>query len=453
MPDRIACAARRACRASLFAPLRGQFARRAALGWVVGVALCGAPALPAAAQDYGGLVSHNDAARLGLARAWYTVAPVFDGARLTSIQLHDGLILAQNDRAGLAVIDAETGRTLWAKHVGHAAYPTYPAGAYGHLVAVTNGSTIYFFDRATGNSLGSYPMSEPPLGGCAVDDRYAYVVTARGGIEAYSVDEKLRAPGEPGHGRIFGGGGFPEASPLPVPGFICWGTDRGAIKISSTDDPNDIAQLDVSDILVRTMGRAKAPLAYRRYHVTDPEDETKTVPRDRLYAATSDGFVYSISLPHGDVVWQHPLGRHTTVLEQPLAAGDVVYVVTEEGQLIALDAAKGTARWYTTNVGQLLSASPTRLYVTDVYGQLGVIDPAGGAWLGMLPTAEFDVRLTNQDHDRVYLARHDGLIQCFREPDLAAPALHNAPPATADAAAPETPPADGTTPSDGAATP
>jgi hypothetical protein len=61
------------------------------------------------------------------------------------------------------------------------------------------------------------------------------------------------------------------------------------------------------------------------------------------------------------------------------------------------------------------------VYAADARGQLLILDAAKGTRLATLPLAESTVPLVNQQTDRIYLASESGLIQCLHEIALTEP--------------------------------
>jgi len=65
------------------------------------------------------------------------------------------------------------------------------------------------------------------------------------------------------------------------------------------------------------------------------------IDRDLVFGISHSGVLAAINLSTGDRVWSRDLGGTQT----PLAAGDYVYVITNDGQLICLTRKEGKVRW------------------------------------------------------------------------------------------------------------
>ena len=105
------------------------------------------------------------------------------------------------------------------------------------------------------------------------------------------------------------------------------------------------------------------------------------VPTD----ADPKGHVYSFDLASGDVRWKVPLSRG--VATTPLRIGDRVVAVSAEGEVVAVDANRGTVLWRKAPAGRLQplpfipspAASSKRLFMADNTNRLFAIDAATGA--------------------------------------------------------------------------
>ncbi|HTN73721.1 MAG TPA: PQQ-binding-like beta-propeller repeat protein, partial [Pirellulaceae bacterium] len=140
----------------------------------------------------------------------------------------------------------------------------------------------------------------------------------------------------------------------------------------------------------------------------------------------------------------------SSVSRTPVAVGETVYVVTDEGQLHALDYKTGRLKnvrmpgdppagapvvaskkpaddqerpiWpVVSGVRGVLAVSPTKLYCLGGPEQLIVLDNNSGARLSTLPIGPQTVLLHNSVTDRLIVANATGLVQCFHERELAWP--------------------------------
>jgi outer membrane protein assembly factor BamB len=99
---------------------------------------------------------------------------------------------------------------------------------------------------------------------------------------------------------------------------------------------------------------------------------------DRVYTAGT-GWVYALDARDGAVVWLADTGREAIEAGPTLGAGQV-FVATQSGAVLALDAATGEARWK-QSLGQRPAAlvwAGDRLLAAGESGRLACLDPAQG---------------------------------------------------------------------------
>src|SRR5262249_60733977 len=76
----------------------------------------------------------------------------------------------------------------------------------------------------------------------------------------------------------------------------------------------------------------------------------------------------------------------------------------------------------------VLAANPSYVYALDRRGRLLVIDAVRGQTLSALDVSEFNVPVTNEVNDRLYLAGSNGLLVCLHDRARVAPVLLRQPP-------------------------
>lgn len=340
------------------------------------------------------------------------------------------------DHGLLQAINGETGETLWAQQVGNPTYPTTAAGANEMYVAVCNGSTIYCYDRRNGDLVWTREARYTVVAGPAVTDSIVSVPTIRGVIESYRIDQTKRSLP-----HIYKSQGYVSMQPMSTPRSVAWGTETGNMYVSDAASGRGRFRLETNSTIV-------GPPAY--------------LAPGYLYAATLDGYIYCSDEIKGNMLWRYSTGD--SISQSPMAVGDTVYVVTNEGHLHAIDylsgmlkeiktttdpdaapaapsaaappaaappaAAKASPsqvrRWpIVSGVKSIVSVSPTRIYCLGRPGQLLVIDNNTGSVLGTMQIGSADVVLHNQATDRLILGTSSGLLQCLHEIKLTEPYVHS----------------------------
>lgn len=120
------------------------------------------------------------------------------------------------------------------------------------------------------------------------------------------------------------------------------------------------------------------------------------VDRDLVFAISHSGLMAAISLSTGDRVWTRDIGG----IQTPWAAGDFVYVLTTDSQLLCLQRKDGRVKWIVqldrwenpeTKDGTVVWAGPVlvsnRLIMVSNTGVILAVSPYTGKKLG---TEEFD---------------------------------------------------------------
>lgn len=98
-----------------------------------------------------------------------------------------------------------------------------------------------------------------------------------------------------------------------------------------------------------------------------------------LYVATDSGVAMALDAETGDTLWRHDLGSPSD--SSPAVAGDLVYLGTRDHRMVALDIATGQPRWE-RDLGNIVLGSPIvvdgTLYIGSTNGNLEALDAATG---------------------------------------------------------------------------
>jgi outer membrane protein assembly factor BamB len=203
------------------------------------------------------------------------------------------------------------------------------------------------------------------------------------------------------------GGGALTSRPLPAQQFVAFGGRDGKLYVALSSLPEDM--IPVLLFRIGTGGEIFAPLgAYG----------TRTI-----LVPSADKNVYAVDLFTATVKWTYPSGA--PVMQMPLAADQDVYAVNLEGLLTALDAESGERRWMTsTHGGRVISVSAKKIYLESHDDDLFIVDRGTGHILADprsthqragLNLRDYDLSLTNDLNDRLYMATRSGLVISLRE--------------------------------------
>ncbi len=134
---------------------------------------------------------------------------------------------------------------------------------------------------------------------------------------------------------------------------------------------------------------------------------------NRVYAATINGFVMSIRISDGQVMWQYPLNGWPMATPLPTANG--VMVGANDGRLRALDRLNGTLLWMTDlhapirgQISEVKRGTQRILLVPTQAPSLAAVDEGNGALLWDYPLADWPYGPSVSDDGRyAALTTHD----------------------------------------------
>jgi outer membrane protein assembly factor BamB len=189
----------------------------------------------------------------------------------------------------VAALDAATGKLLWRKSVGSPIHGA-PTVADGRIYAVDVDNQILAFDAATGDQTWSYQAIIEPA---RILKASSPAVSGQQVIAPFSSGELIALSA--------------------ANGDTLW--DEALSRETRTNALSEIRDIP---------GR---PAIYR----------------GDVYAASQSGVFAAIDLRTGNARWQLPIASEDT----PWPAGDVVYVVSKAGELIAINRDNGQVYWIT----------------------------------------------------------------------------------------------------------
>jgi outer membrane protein assembly factor BamB len=306
-------------------------------------------------------------------------------------------ILGSNSR--ITAIDADSGRHNWSVAFGLMTLPNMGIHADDFHVAAINGSTVYCFEASSGKSMWSQrcktAVAAPPV----VLQGKIFVPLIDGRLEIFEIAQE-------GFGSYtIVASGVPTARPLVTSRVIAWPTDIGHLNFTATD---------------RKLART---LIYRL--IADGYiHSTPTYREDYVFTGSADGFVYAIEEHTGKMLWQTSLGA--AISQSPFVFGDSVFAITNGNQLFSLNARTGEMRWNRplSGIGKYLGASRDKIYVTNGFRSLLVVEPYTGTVLSSADIGPVNFILPNRDTDRLYVATNTGVVHCVHELGSPIPYFH-----------------------------
>jgi hypothetical protein len=156
--------------------------------------------------------------------------------------------------------------------------------------------------------------------------------------------------------------------------------------------------------------------------VSGTASSSPTIFLPNVYLGTAAGYLMAYDAEHGDEVWRFSTG--SPIRQRPIALGNVVYVLPEDGGIYALNPATGDSLWFSPDAAQFVSASPQRVYTLDKFNRLAILDAKTGARVDLLRLSNQVKALPNSHTDRLLLYTDGGMLQGLHETQLVEPHVY-----------------------------
>ncbi len=327
--------------------------------------------------------------------------------KVEKVSLPRTTLYTVNSHGVTTALDATTGETLWVQAVGRRDFPTIGLGAstsfyesvdgkavYQHgRVAVINGNYVYCLDARNGKVLWKQAAVWPPNAPPVVNDKFVFVPTTNGRLQAFPLDRKGVAPGN------FVSVGVSTSRPLLTEKTVSWATDSGYYTVA----PNwQVERMSPSF----------------RVSASDAILSTGSYSNGMLFVTSKDGYIYAVNEIHGGLAWELTMGQQ--IFQSPVSMQDDLYIFTREKNLfkIAGESGRLSQGWNENGVSDIteyVGASQTKLYVLDSLKKLNVLDQATGQRANVIQSEPITLVCANTQSDRLYVGSKSGYIQCIRE--------------------------------------
>jgi outer membrane protein assembly factor BamB len=279
--------------------------------------------------------------------------------RTTYVVSKDGVIHA---------LDLPTGTERWSAALHATAGSASPLIVDGLVIVGDQAGTVHAFDPGTGAQRWERQLDGAIDGAAAAvghrvltatEAGRAYAIDARSGTVAWTtvlpagVTRSVTASAD----SVFVGAGGALAGLRLSDGTMLW--QSTVAKTGSCGTPTvaaglvyDAAGLDGDGSAPVSVVAVDATTGAPRWRYTSPTGRTTYTPAvsdGRAYLVSEDGTVVARDAATGSAIWSTPTGAPNEAL--PALADGLVYVATDGGALAALDVKTGTARWRAPIVG------------------------------------------------------------------------------------------------------
>jgi outer membrane protein assembly factor BamB len=306
----------------------------------------------------------------------------------------DGKLFTMDILGQVSAFDAKSGQVLWRqtyhlpKKNNHAAFGGGVAAGDGRVYVTTGYGVALAYDAATGKQLWTRALVQPLRGAPAVAGGRVFVLSQDNqlhAIDGATGEVKWTVAGTVEPACILGTGAPAIALDTVVAGFC-----SGELNALRAENGRTVWQ----DQLART-GRSTAMAALADI------DGSPVIDRGRVFAIGHGGRMVSLELATGQRVWE----RNFAGVWTPWAAGEFLYVVTVEGEVLCITRTEGKLRWVQrlAQFRKVTKAKPRRGRTPGVPGKQ--IDPI--QWAGPVLASE-RLWLVNSNRELVALDAYEG---------------------------------------------
>ncbi len=316
------------------------------------------------------------------------------------------LVITMSDGT-IQSLNAETGETLWQTTVGTSILPTLASGVNDEYVTAINGSELYVLSLMDGSIVNQRRCEKTAAGGAVPFGPYVFVPCLDGTLIGYRSNDPLQLPWTV---RSGGRGAYLPAI-SPDKRFIAWCNEPSFVYLAKLENPK--------------------PKLWNRFETRERVVAAPVATPTGFVVATSEGTTVKLSIPTQDensfrasaIAWRYNSGKSQT--QGPVFGSGIVFQVTSDDELIALNEETGDVVWDQAIIGikQAISASATHVYCRSVSNDLLAIELKEGKIAQRFPLFAPRI-LQNNVNDRIYVMFADGGLACLRAKNLDAPVMH-----------------------------
>lgn len=340
-----------------------------------------------------------------------------DYEKLTAVPVvADGVIYTMDVRGQVRAFSTDNGKERWRSRIrkkGERSKIAYGGGLAlgGNAVFATTGYGILAaLDLATGSELWRYDAGVPLRGAPTYADGRVFIVTHDNQMMALNSNDgsfiwDFIAIAE--DATVLG-----ASSPAVEGSTLIAAFSSGEIMALRTEN----GQLAWQDALTRT-GSLTA-LATLNDIVGHP-----VVDRGRVYAVSHSGRIIAVDLTSGERVWENNIGSIST----PWLAGSYIFLVTTDGEVVAISALSGRVHWVTPlqrfkkpkkRKGLIRWTGPVlagdRLFVVSSHGYMLTLSPYTGEILSGIGLPDGTVISPIVANETLYVLTDHGDLLAFR---------------------------------------
>lgn len=365
---------------------------------------------PAQAQtSQGGIPDETLLNRYGLTLAWWGRS-VLDGKRDTVLHVtaDEQNMYVQSSSGLLTAFQGETGKQIWSTLVGAPDQRGYPATTNDEELLIASGMQLYSFDKNSGELLWQLRSPEHPSTSPSVNEDQIAIGAIDGSVISFDLRKVRELHQErmlPKWSHLARMWKFKSPQNIISPPIfagttIAFGSERGIVYGLSAQDKVFKFQFETDATIHTPLGSS----------------------REYIFVVDDDSRMYCLNKETGRIRWRFTSGA--PIKHQPRVIGESVFVIPDREGMSCLTLASGRILWTQLRATKFVSASETRIYASDVSGNLLILDRPTGDIIGLIPLRQFTARVNNERTDRIFLVDASGLAIGIREIGSEFPAFH-----------------------------
>lgn len=328
----------------------------------------------------------------------------------------DGRVYTIDTRAVVRAFDAGTGALIWETQVRGENAPSemlFGGGVSyedGRIYATNGAGWAFALDAGTGAVVWQARPGGPLRGAPTIGNRNVYVVTQDN--QLFALDQATGETKWTGAGSYEIAGVFGSAAPAFAQSTVVAGYSSGELTAYRYENGQVVWQDALARTGVSTVVGALSDI-----------DADPVIDNGRVFAIGQGGRMVAVELITGQRVWE----LNASGIATPWVAGEWVFVVTEDAQLLAVSRGSGKVRWMTQlprytdpkdRKGPIYWRGPVlagnRLVLTSSAGQIAFVSPTDGAILSTLETEALISLAPVVANNTLYVLDNAGRLTAWR---------------------------------------
>ena len=317
-------------------------------------------------------------------------------------------VYLQSRSGMISAFSIETGQRRWNRLLGAPERVGFPGTTNDEQFLVCVGMKIVALDKMTGQVIWELRAPELPSVSPEVDDTQVYVGTVDGSVYAYDIS-KMRELQQEGRSAAWDylakrwrrqTSAEITSQPISTGATVAFASKRGVVVGVNTKDKQPRFDFYSDGRITTPVGRSD----------------------DLIFIPDENGRLFCINQDNGKLKWTYSFG--TQIVKQPKAIAGNLFAIPNRRGMECLSTANGYQKWVQPRATEFVGASKTRLYASDISGNLLIMNLEDGEILSALPMRAFSVRINNDRTDRLILSTPGGQIICLREQGAEFPVYH-----------------------------